>query len=337
MFEGTIPVRTAALVHAAARNAGVPRAQLAAIPELDTGLFHDGLLRIPSRSVWQAWELLDAVGGPQAGQFVSAMAARGTLGVWDYLFSSAPTLAASLRTVVELWPVVANPNHGNAVIEDGRLLTVHDTAALAPENVIPAHEMFSLSLVLRRMREATEQRLDPVRVTFTQSPPRSHRHLIDEFGTARIEFDAPASTLVFIDADRLPTSGDPHVARIHRHYAQLQLASFRVHCDGNELRRAIREMLTRGESDLHAVARHLSISPRTLQRRLQEQGTSWRDELDAVRYEYATHLLRDTDLTVDCVAARLAYTDARTFRRAFARWKGMSPGVFRRTHRDTCR
>ncbi|MFE3194846.1 helix-turn-helix domain-containing protein [Nocardia sp. NPDC059240] len=334
MFEGTIPARTAALVYAAALRMGVSQAEIGATSGLDPALLGERLLRISSHTVWRIWELIEATAGSRGGQFAAAQAERGTLSVWDYLFANAPTLAESMRTVMELRPVVANPTSGGAVIEDGGLMTIRDTASLSTARVIPAHEVFTFSLMLRRMREATGVHLAPVHVALTQSAPVCHRHLVEEFGTGRIEFGAPVSTMTFIDAARLPTGSDPNQARIHRHYAQLLMTSMRVQGDQiSDLRTAIHESLRHGEPDLTGVARRLAASPRTLQRRLHAQGTTWRDELDSVRSEHAVALLRETDLPVDTIAARLGYADARALRRAFIRWKGVPPNTFRQDFR----
>ncbi|MFE3187567.1 helix-turn-helix domain-containing protein [Nocardia sp. NPDC059240] len=334
MFEGTLPARTAALVHAAALRAGLSPVELSAIPGLDPGLFTEQSLRISSGAVWRIWELLDAAEGPTAGRLVVDTAERGRLGVWDYLFSSGPTLAESLHTMCELKSVVSTPSVGSSTVVDGGILTVYDTTSSAVTEVIPAMEVFLLGLVLRRMREATGEHLVPVRVALTQPSPRNHRGLIEEFGTARIEFDAPCSALTFIDVGRLPTCSDPHLARIYRHHAELQLASFRVHGDWDGLlRNAIHGSLTHGSIELNDVAHRMSISPRTLQRRLHERGTTWRDALDSVRLEQATRLLRETELPVDVIAARIGYADARAFRRAFIRWKDVPPNTFRKHHR----
>ncbi len=77
------------------------------------------------------------------------------------------------------------------------------------------------------------------------------------------------------------------------------------------------------------VAARLATSPRTVQRRLTDLDTSWRDEVDQVRRARAMDLLRDTELTVQAVAARVGYSDARALRRAFVQWTGRSPGSFR--------
>jgi AraC-like DNA-binding protein len=86
---------------------------------------------------------------------------------------------------------------------------------------------------------------------------------------------------------------------------------------------SVREILVahleRPGLSLQDVARMLAVSPRTLQRRLAEEGTSWRAELDAVRRERATALMRE-GATSDATARRLGYSGSRALRRASGRW-----------------
>lgn len=74
---------------------------------------------------------------------------------------------------------------------------------------------------------------------------------------------------------------------------------------------------------LEGVAAGLSLSPRTLHRRLAALGTTFRDEVDHLRCERALELI-DT-VPQDALAELLGYSDARAFRRAFRRWTGTCP------------
>lgn len=82
-------------------------------------------------------------------------------------------------------------------------------------------------------------------------------------------------------------------------------------------------------SDAGAVAAELNMSPRTLFRRLEEEGTSFRILVDEVRETLAQELLRGSGMTVAHVARRVGYSDPASFVRAFKRWKGETPQEFR--------
>lgn len=88
-----------------------------------------------------------------------------------------------------------------------------------------------------------------------------------------------------------------------------------------------------GGEPLHAatVASALEISPRTLQRWLGAEGTSFRALLDGARYARARELLRDPRRTITAIALDLGYADQGHFARALRRWCGQSPRALRRS------
>ncbi|MEC3952456.1 helix-turn-helix domain-containing protein [Nocardia sp. CDC153] len=330
-LAGTTPARTAALLRAVAVAAGVSPSELAAIPPMvEPNVLADDRFRVPTEWVWRVWELLDAAAGPGSGLLAAAAAGQHGLHVWDYLFTSAPTLAESVRGAVELRGVVTDPAADWTVVEDGRLLTFRATPAREPAAVLAPLEEFTLSILLHRMRAAVGQ-LDPVRIVFSHTASHRRPALTGEFGTGHIDFGAPAAELTFLDAGPLPTGADPQLGAMLREHARLLLTVSRTVPDWREtLHDTIGQALRTGDASLDATARRLGMSPRTLQRRLQALGTTWRREVESVRQQNAVRLIRDSDLPVHSVATRLGYTDARTLRRAIRRWTGHSALEFRR-------
>lgn len=77
------------------------------------------------------------------------------------------------------------------------------------------------------------------------------------------------------------------------------------------------------------MAQALLLSQRTLQRRLQEEGTSYQQLLDDTRRELAEQYLGQVDLTLLEVAYLLGFADPSNFFRAFRRWFGETPGEYR--------
>lgn len=81
--------------------------------------------------------------------------------------------------------------------------------------------------------------------------------------------------------------------------------------------------------DLAAAARNFHMSERTLNRRLQLEGTSFRSIKSARLNDWACQYLVETGDSVEAIAAALGYQDAANFRRAFRSWVGCSPSEFR--------
>ena len=79
------------------------------------------------------------------------------------------------------------------------------------------------------------------------------------------------------------------------------------------------------------VARAIFVTKRTLQRRLEREGTSYREITEKLHSELAARHLREPDLSIESVAVLLGYYDTAAFRKAFKRWYGQSPSDYRRS------
>ena len=88
-----------------------------------------------------------------------------------------------------------------------------------------------------------------------------------------------------------------------------------------------------GEGSLESVAGIFSLHPRTLNRRLQGQGTSYRQLREECRQALACQYLRDTQLPVAEIAARLVYADSAAFTHTFRRWSSCTPTAWRAKQR----
>lgn len=78
------------------------------------------------------------------------------------------------------------------------------------------------------------------------------------------------------------------------------------------------------------VAAALELHPRTLQRRLQDEGEGFADLQSRVRYRLAREALRDLTQDIESISERLGFSDRRSFTRAFERWSGVSPSAYRK-------
>lgn len=91
------------------------------------------------------------------------------------------------------------------------------------------------------------------------------------------------------------------------------------------IRDALPASLTQDEA-----ADRLHMSPRTLHRRLEEEGSSFRGIKEALRRDMALARLTKTRQPISQVAAELGYADTSAFYRAFTSWTGMSPERYRK-------
>ena len=146
-----------------------------------------------------------------------------------------------------------------------------------------------------------------------------------------VSFDAPRCSLLFGGADMaapLPTS-NPQLAEMHERFA----GEFLRHFDHAQISYRVRELIIRrlpdGEPRRDAVAHELCMSERTLQRRLEEEATSFVQLLDDTRRELAEQCLGRLHLSLAQAAYLLGFADQRSFFRACRRWFHVSPGQYR--------
>lgn len=97
---------------------------------------------------------------------------------------------------------------------------------------------------------------------------------------------------------------------------------------GAQLRRSMLERQGQFPS-LNGAAQLFHITPRTLHRRLLQEGTSFKAILEDVRHMLALEHLETGHLTVQEIAYTLGYTDIANFRRAFKRWESVAPSTYR--------
>jgi AraC-like DNA-binding protein len=91
----------------------------------------------------------------------------------------------------------------------------------------------------------------------------------------------------------------------------------------------LKRLLAGARPDVSAVARELGLSDRTLQRRIDDDGTTFRKLLLEARQELAREYLNRPDIDVAEVAYLLGYEDSNSFYRAFRTWEGTTPSQLR--------
>lgn len=95
-----------------------------------------------------------------------------------------------------------------------------------------------------------------------------------------------------------------------------------------QLRRAIVKALPSGAMSIDSIAEELSISRRTMQRRLAERNTHFLNEVQDIRSAIATRLLKNQQMGITEIAFLLGYADSSSFSTAFKSWHGCSPKDF---------
>lgn len=183
------------------------------------------------------------------------------------------------------------------------------------------------------MRSLCGRDWNPSEVLLSRRRPRDPAPWVRHF-RAPIRFDAGQSAIDFPShwlEHRLPSAD----SMLHQHLVAEADALHLRNDDGpvGDVRRLVHSAMARGgKCTADGVATQLGMHERTLNRRLQSDGTTFHRQLDAVRHEVSLRLLSTTAMRLAEIAATLGYADASAFVRAFRRWSGTTPEGWQRAH-----
>ena len=176
----------------------------------------------------------------------------------------------------------------------------------------------------------TDLELDLLEVHFRHTGPADvseHERLFGirpHFGTENNGLRIASSQL-----DRRSVHANEEIARAHQAFADEYLSSLDAAATTRRLRELLVSVVEKGPLDLQDAARQLHISSRTLQRRLADEDTSYREVVDELRRDIAFDQLRRTDAPIQEVAYLTGFSALSPFYRAFRRWTGGTPAEYR--------
>ncbi len=182
---------------------------------------------------------------------------------------------------------------------------------------------------LKMYRQLVSEPLNPVAVHFMHPAP-AYQQAYAELFDCPVHFDAPVTMLVFRreDMDRPVVLHQPVLKRVHDRLMQREYEQYIQQHSLTALVRAHLVNLPEQTPTCAPIARALGISERTLRRRLEQEGTHFRQLQQDTLLQTARNLLNQ-GLTVEVTARRLGYADASSFRRALKRICGVTPSDLR--------
>jgi AraC-like DNA-binding protein len=183
------------------------------------------------------------------------------------------------------------------------------------------------AMLCRIVHSVAGEEAGPSRVTLRRARPDSTSDYEAAFAPP-VLFGQPTDACVFSAASLRTTvpGADTVVRSMLRPYAERRVAHRHVPWSA-----AVAGLLhEEPQPGLEAVARALAVSPRTLQARLAQEGTSFAALADGLRRDQALTLLSQPDLAITAIAARLGFSTPSALTRAFRRWTGTAPSDYRR-------
>ena len=253
----------------------------------------------------------------------------GAFALFDYLILTCDTVADALLQIARFMPLVNNPTAFGVHFDETPARVTLDSPGMT------FNVEFSAAICVLHLREETEGRFSALALHFAHRPEDA-----DEFASVLKVPVTGGSTwnglLLSRESVQLPLRRRDAMLRRVLENAARETTSAGSEVPGvvGDVRRTLSTRLTGGDLRVQSVAAAMGVSPRTLQRRLAEQGETYNGVLDAMRSGAAASYLATGTLSVSEIAFLLGYSEPAAFHRAFKRWHGMTPAAYRLTIAD---
>jgi AraC-like DNA-binding protein len=286
--------------------------------------------RVATEKISRLWELaVERSGNPAIGLTQPHVARPASFDVVGYTMMSCANLQAAYERLRRYLLILSDALTMTLSEESGRYRIM--LALSGGERPVPKQRIeFIMVNLVSLCCWISGREIRPAAIELSYPTPANLEPYRQAFGCP-ISFAATVNSLSFALADMtmpLPTS-NPVLAAMHERFAGDYLRHFDNAQTSYRCREVIIRRLPDGEPRRDQVAGELCMSERTLQRRLEEEATSFLQLLDSTRRELAEQYLGGLNLSLAQAAYLLGFADQSSFFRACKRWFEVSPGQYR--------
>jgi AraC-like DNA-binding protein len=329
--EPTTSATTLRLFAEALADLGVDWESILSSCGIDPAELHDPEARIPQDRFHRIWiAASEFTGDPCIGLHAGARIHPHAVNLFGYLMLSSATLGDGLERVARFQRVLTE-QPWMTLDDSGACVRIRVGIEHGDAELRAIHAEYVSPLVLQVLSWVSESDIAPTEARFeheARGEPSEYERILG----CPVKFAAEQSDLVLTTEtlDRPSIHANERFARLHQEFAEQLLASEKETRSAPRVRRALAECLESGAPGLPSVARRLGMSPRSLQRRLSEEQTSFSEVLEMLRRDIARDQLQRHDTPIAEVAYLTGFSEVSAFTRAVRRWFGRSPGRLRR-------
>jgi len=251
------------------------------------------------------------------------------LGALGYAWMTSSSLRRAFERAQRYYGLITT--HTRVHVEDqGDEYHVQFLSSSEQMHDIALRERIRLVAPVQLCRLSYGDRFTPLRVHFSHPAP-SRPHAYYEYFRCELRFEQPDTRIVIASpvADEPLAGFNPEIVR----ELDRMIVDYLARLDRNDIlgraRAAILQELPSGGVSLERTAEMLALSPRTLARRLREEGESFKSLLAEIRRELGEKYILDRSLSLTEISFLLGFSEASSFSRAYRGWTGQSPSDHR--------
>lgn len=286
--------------------------------------------RLPARLADVGFELAAARIGDEAFALRAAECWHpSNLGTMGYAWLSSRTLHTGLKRI-ERFSRILGSRIRYRCSEDADGVHLAFDHGRGDAAIGPLLTDFSLSILIAMCRVNAGKRTSPVSVHLRRREPANPQPWQDFFACPVTFGQAADGFLLASEVANAPlSSANVPLANTFDAILAGQLATLIDDDIVSRCKTQVLQHLTSGVPSAQQVARALGLSQRSLQRRLAALGLSFQGVVDETRHELARRYLDDPGKSVTEITFLLGFSEQSAFTRAFRRWSGMAPSIYR--------
>lgn len=251
-----------------------------------------------------------------------------------YAILSSSTLYDALKRVVQYNEAVSNSNSlslkelDNSIVLMMSVFKYEDTGRPVFDPIgIEAY----FATIVHISRQILGPNWTPKQVYFEYNTPITSKSALEAYFGCEVIYSALDNGICFdaTDAYISSTSGDAEMALVHEKMFKNFLKRVSKESICQSIDNYIRDQLPLGAPNQEQVASSVGMSLRSLQRKLQLHGTTYKDLLDNLRRKLALEYLQQSHLSITEISYLVGFSNVGNFNRAFKRWTGTTPSKYR--------
>lgn len=300
-----------------------------------TGLTREEICDAERLLSWESsvkvWEIcLSMTGDELLGLRLGQEMTPGQLGMLGYFMQSSRTLGEAFTVFAKYISLVCPAfTYAHAIKGEEVHIFVDQDILWRKQSPDTARQSSDLSMasIIKGACVLTGQEIRPLAIHTVYR--QQHAHEYEKALHAPVHFNSDRNVIIFHkNVFELPVI--THDRSLFKMFQNIYLEKENAHHREKSFTDRVKQVLllsSNGEMpSVEIASSHFHITPRSFQRRLKEENTSYRDICKEVKKEIALSLINQSDSKIGAVADTMGYSDPSTFRRAFKSWTRTTPG-----------